>query len=488
MDDTTMTDTMVVVESGEPMHLARFLMGTRYQTATGRPGLRFWRGSFYHWYAGQWVKREHRWVENDLYRALENVQWAEAVGRGQTVMQRCAPDSRMVAEVARCLEVVQEVGVEKAPCWLVPNDEHDPMHCVAFQDRVVDVQRTAEAWDGVGPIPWVTFERTEDYFEPVVLPVEFDADAQCPVYEQKLGEWFTDPVSRELFLRSSGYLLMPTRKYQRGTALIGRIRGGKGTNTRLYKRLLGPAYFGTSMRESAGTFGLQGAEASRAIVISECTDLESAAGQVFAGIWKNIVGEDEQTVNRKHLPSVRCVLGANVVMVSNQMPRLPNKGEGMSGKMLFVPFDHSFRGAEDFNLNERLDGELAGIARVMVEGAVRLEKEPRADRKWPVSERTQALLDQYRILNNPFDAFLEARFVRVGTGFASAVEVRRQWHDWRSRNQVRLHVSENQLLMKLEEESSWGVVRARFGAESIPGLRGMALRSDVSRGEVDDVL
>lgn len=493
MDSTTQVEVGMVAECGEPMHLARKLMETRYRTPGGKPGLRFWRGNFYQWYAGKWTMRTARWMENDLYRALENVSWVVGGAGNRLTTERCAPDSRMVTEVARAIEVVQEVTTEHCPCWLerptnMLDSTFDPMHTVAFEDVLVDVKTTARLWDGEGPVAWVTAERTEDYFEPVVLPVNFDQDAQCPVYMEKLTEWFTEPETRELFARVSGSILLPTRKYQRGPSLIGKIRGGKGTNTNLWKKLLGGAFFGTSMRAMAGPHGLEGMQGARVIVVSECTDLESAAGQVFAGVWKNTIGRDEVTINPKNKTQIKCVLDATIVLVSNQIPKLPNKGEGMSGKMLFVPFDHSFRGAEDFDLEAKLEAELAGIARWMLEGAVRLEKERDPARKWPVGSRTQALLDQYRIVNNPFDAFLEARFVRTPEGFASGSVVRAQWNDWRQRNRVRVHVSDNQLLMKIEEESSWGVIRGRHGAEGTRGLRGMSVRRDALQGEVDDVL
>lgn len=478
----------LVVESGEPMHLARALMGSRYRTPAGRPGLRFWRGSFYQWYGGKWTPRTRRWVENDLFLALENVSWSVAVGRGQVVTQRCAPDSDVVAEVARALEVIQEVETKDAPCWLGGSaGMPDPSMCVAFQDVIVDVAATARAWDGVSEdIPWVTRERTEDYFEPVVLPVNFDPEAQCPVYRAKLAEWFGDAETLELFARVSGMVLLPTLKFQRGPAFIGKIRGGKGVNCRIYKRLLGDAYFGTSMKAMSTQFGMQGTEGSRAIVVSECTDLDSAAGQVFAGLWKNIIGMDESTVAIKYEPQVKCVLNAKVVLVSNQIPKLPNKGEGMSGKMLFVPFDHSFRGREDLDLDVRLEEELAGIAVWMLRGAVRLEKEPRSDRKWPVSPGTQRLLDQYRIMNNPFDAFLQARFVRSSGGRVLASTIREQWNDWIQRNRVRMSVSDNHLLLKLETESTWELSRCRIGAAGSLGMRGLDLRADVMQGEVED--
>lgn len=475
----------LVVENDEPMHVARSILETRYKTPNGKPGLRFWQKSFYQWYGGQWVKRDERWMENDLYVALENVEYEVRESGRRSVTERFAPNKNRVAEVARCIEVIQQVHVEGAPCWLgaqpAPSSKLD--HCVAFQDVVVDVAATAQRWDGTGPVEWVTFERTEDYFDPVVLPVRWE-DARDPeYYREKLTEWFSEPESRELWLRVFGVLLMPTQKYERAPVVLGRARGGKSTNMRLVKRLLGPAFFGTTMEAMIRPHGLEGMEGARCIVVNECTQLQNAAGQTFSGTWKNIVGRDETAINPKNKGQFRCVLPGKIVMVSNEIPKLPNKGEGMSSKMLFVNFDNSFRGREDFEMDQKLDQELAGIARMALEAAVRLERERDPGAKWPEGSRSRRVLDEFRLLNNPMDAFLEARFVKMGGQFATRDVIVRQWHDWVSSNNLRIHVPDNMLLLKLEQESTWGVMRHR--TESARGMMGLVVRR---QEEVADVL
>jgi phage/plasmid-associated DNA primase len=142
-------------------------------------------------------------------------------------------------------------------------------------------------------------------------------------------------------------------------------------------------------------------------------------------------------------------------MQSNEIPVLPNKGRGLSGKMLVLPFEVSFEGKEDLDLEAELDRELEGIAAWCVMGAHRLENS-RAAERWPVPAAAERAVHMYHLQNNPFDAFLEARFVQRKEGFVSNGIVRAQWEAWTKANKIRMHVANNMLPMKIAQGSSWG--------------------------------
>jgi hypothetical protein len=86
----------------------------------------------------------------------------------------------------------------------------------------------------------------------------------------------------------------------------------------------------------------------------------------------------------------------------------------------------------------------------------------------------------YHLQNNPFDAFLEARFVRRKDGFVSNGMVRAQWDAWTKANKIRMHVANNMLPMKIAQGSSWDLRQVRL-AESQGherGIAGMSLRKE----------
>lgn len=464
--------------TGDATELARRILEGRFTTESGRCGLREWRGSFWEWYGGKrWVRRGKEWLVDVVILELEGSFVKE--GRSTEMME---VSGGKVEQVARTIEAIVRLEVQEVPCWLDGTGEGrpDPKFCVGFEDVVVDVGGTARALAG-GAMEWRTVERDETWFDTYTVPCKWDPAAQCPRWMRCLEEWFGgDEESKELAARVMGYGLVASRKYGRAPLLIGKIRGGKGVFVRRWKRMLGPAFYGTSMNGLVSTFGLDGTQYARVVSVGEVHGMERAGGETFASLWKNWVGGDDVRVPIKYQAAASGVMAALPVMSSNEMPALPNKGAGMSGKLVVLPFDHSFVGREQFDLEEELDGELAGVARWAVEGAVRLEAEVGAERKWPVSGRANEVLRVYRLMNNPFDGFLEARFVKNPEGFVAGRVIRGEWTSWLQATGVPLRVAPSQVVMKLEQESTWGVYRVQMGGgeeRGLRGLRGLSVRS-----------
>jgi phage/plasmid-associated DNA primase len=171
------------------------------------------------------------------------------------------------------------------------------------------------------------------------------------------------------------------------------------------------------------------------------------------------------------------VVNAAPWVQSNEIPQLPNKGRGLSGKMLVLPFEKSFEGKEQHNLMDVLRGELAGIAVWALKGAIKLEGAGDAE-KFPPTDGGLRVVKDYHLANNPFDYFLEARFVKNKGGFVANELVKREWKDWCKSNNVKMHVADNQLLVKIVAESSWDLSRIRKGAEGTRALGGLSLKKD----------
>ena len=171
------------------------------------------------------------------------------------------------------------------------------------------------------------------------------------------------------------------------------------------------------------------------------------------------------------------VVSAAPWVQANEIPKLPNKGRGLSGKMLVLPFERSFEGKEQHDLMDVLKGELAGIAAWALRGAINLEA-AEDGAKFPPTDGSLRVVRDYHLANNPFDYFLEARFVRNKSGSVANELVRREWKDWCKVNNVRMHVADNQLFMRIVAESSWDLSRIRKGAEGSRALAGLSLKKD----------
>ena len=272
-----------------------------------------------------------------------------------------------------------------------------------------------------------------------------------------------------------GYCLMNHRRHAKWLLMYGKVRSGKGTISRVLQKLLGrDAFMNSSLDDLSNDFGLDGLEHSRVLCIGEVSELGGREGERATRVLKNIVGQDPLTVNIKFQRQKRnIVVNAAPIVQANEIPQLPNKGRGLSSKMLVLPFDISFEGKEDPYLIDTLSGELKGIAAWAVEGAVKLEN---SRDKFSCPTRAKDTMQMYHLQNNPFDYFLEERFIKSEGGFVATDLLWIQWNDWLKKNEVKkLHIPRNQLSIKIETQSSWVISRYRVHGGK-RGLKGLSLR------------
>ena len=458
------------LQSLEPVKVARRILQKQFTAPLGLKGLWRWRNDWWCWEGGMWRILDEERVQDRVWLVLEDAVWEKPTQNG-IVITRYSPDKAKVDGVVRALEALVRIEADSVPLWLNGKaGDFAAGEVVAFQDKLVNV-RTME-----------TMDRPARWFDTAILPVKWNPEAKCPRWEQSIAEWSNcDEVWADLLGRWMGYCLMGTRKYARWMLMYGKIRGGKGTISGVIRKLVGrDSFMGCSLEDLAGGFGMDGLERTKVLSINEVSELEGKNGERVCRVVKNIVGRDPMTVDAKYMRQQRNVIvNAAVMMQSNEIPVLPNKGRGLSGKMLVLPFDVSFEGREDLDLDAELESELEGIAVWAVRGACRLEGSKGLDR-WPVPVESGKAVQMYHLQNNPFDAFLEARFVRRKDGFVSNGMVRAQWDAWVKANRIRMHVASNMLPVKIVQGSSWDIRQMRLSESQghERGIEGMGLRKE----------
>lgn len=475
------------VRDSEPMSLARAILDEEFVTEKNHIGLRFFRESFWGWVGRRWVRIEERELFRSCFRWLQDT-WIN--GPNGTPV-RLGPTPREITNVVEALEAATEVRHRNVPIWTAHSDRPPPARCVGFDDVVVSVHG--------GTIE--TFERDETWFDVTTLPVNYNPDAKCPRWERAVREWSDgSPEWQRLLQRWMGYCLMPERNYAKWLLMHGVSRAGKGTILWVLHQMMGtPAFAEKSLDDLASRFGLLGLEFARVLSISEVSDLERRDGERCARVIKNVVGQDPITIDLKHrdmMMDVDCA--AAPIICSNEIPRLPNRGRGLSTKMLVLPFTVSFEvpsraelakmtTAEkadlhppQFNLRQELLGELEGIAAWAIEGLRQLvSEEDKPMSMWPECSRAHETVFQYHIANNPLDSFLEARFMRRKGGFVPSALIQKEWDGYLKKNNIRMHIPRNLLLLKMETESSWHLRRGRRRGEEayVRGMFGLVMRT-----------
>jgi putative DNA primase/helicase len=460
------------IELMEPMKIARAFIEANCRTPEGRQGLWYWRGNFWLWHGGVWVMRDAELMHDMIFKWGEDVHCWVRVGKG-VALQRWAPTRNKVDDVVGALAAITRSPWTRAPLWTDDLQNNvmgraRPDTCIGFLDKVVSVEK--------GEIK--VYDRTEAWFDPAVVPVEYQPEAECPTWMRVLEEWSMGNEDwRKTLQMFMGYSLMSTRKHAKFLLLYGATRGGKGVITRVLKNLIGDSCFwSSSMKSLADTFGLDGAERAKVLSVGEVGQLEWGDGQTFSVILKNILGEDAMSVNIKHKRQMaNVVCHAAPILSSNEIPHIPNKGDSITSKMLVLPFRRSFRDKPDLTLTEKLLSELPGIAAWCVQGAKMLE----GGEPWPEVKEAREVVDTYRGLNNPLELFLSSRFVKDQNGFVSNQTILNEWLDYKAKNQLQDKTPLNHLFVKLETDTSWNLTRMRKRipelGQQLAGIKGIRL-------------
>lgn len=417
-------------------------------------------------------------MEREVLRWLEDAYYLR--DESDNEIARVGPTPHLADAVVTCMTSVCEGKWKTLPVWVQPPPKEEGEwradRCIAFEDVVVCVEG--------GKIK--TRARDENWLGVSVIPVNWDPNAKCPRWLECLEQWGQgDPNWGALAQRWFGYNLMSHREYRKFMLMEGKTAGGKGTAAHVMKALLGqPGYTSIELETIAGEFGIAGIENANCVWVPEVSRLDGRAGEKVARLIRQLVGGDSISVNEKYERIKRDVdCHAAMTLSSNQIPKLPNQSKGLSAKMLILPITVSFdqKGAE-VGLKERLsDTELEGIAAWAVEGARQLESSGQ-EQRWPVPERAEDIMQKYRIMNNPIDAFLEGYFIKNEYGFVVGPLVRSAWKRFCKRNGgPSLKIPDTQLLIQMEQESTWDIRRDRelIGDHRVRGLRGILLKKDV---------
>lgn len=227
------------------------------------------------------------------------------------------------------------------------------------------------------PLPELEIGRPDcRYFSTVVLPFEFDAQADCPLWVQTLAEIFAqradDDHRIEVIQEFVGWTLVPgDMRFQKFLALQGRGNNGKSLLIKIWKQLLGPANVShVPLDQLNGEFRLVEMMNKLANIAADMNYIDKVA----EGVLKALTSGDPISVNRKNKPPITMIPTAKLIFGTNELPRFNDRSEGIWRRLLTIPFHRAFRLGvdEDLTRAERLQPELAGIFNWAVEGARRL--------------------------------------------------------------------------------------------------------------------
>jgi putative DNA primase/helicase len=249
---------------------------------------------------------------------------------------------------------------------------------------------------------------TPEFFCLYALDFDFSVDAPPPVEWLKflVSVFGEDSQAIGTLQEWMGYVITPDTRQHKIAVLIGPPRSGRGTIARIIRRLVGPENVaGPRISAFASQFGLESLIGKPLAIVGDARISGRTDAAAIAEAMLSISGDDVITIDRKHRPSWTGKPGTRLMLISNDIPRLPDDSGALASRFLLLRFMRSFLGKEDPELEGRLVPELPGILLWAIMGWQRL-----MDRgHFLQPESGQELIDVARDSSSPVGAYIRER-------------------------------------------------------------------------------
>jgi P4 family phage/plasmid primase-like protien len=277
------------------------------------------------------------------------------------------------------------IDEEKAIC--------SPENLISFENGLLDIEN--------GKL----YKHTPNWFTERILPYPFDRKAKCPNWLSWMNSVSNgDKDWIDCLQLWFGYNLVGDTSKQRFAHFSGLPRSGKGTATRVLKEMLGSWNCASPTLTQIGKnqYTLQALMDKLAAIVPEASIGRDVDSKVVLETLAAIIGEDTIDIPRKYLGTLNGVkLKVRFTITSNEALKWPDPTNKLSSRCIVFPFNYSFAGKEDPEIEKRLLEELPGIANWAIDGLKRLRKGENL--KEPKSGKEKHQL--YKDLDSPINVF-----------------------------------------------------------------------------------
>lgn len=225
------------------------------------------------------------------------------------------------------------------------------------------------------------------------LPVKFDANAKCPLIDQKMHEWLESDEHVQAMYEVIGFCLYRKYMFQNAFFLLGEGENGKTTFIKLLARLLGS--------ENVSNIPLQdiGDEFKTANLFGKLANIAdelSAKALDDTAKFKLITGESPMYAYKKYVQEpIQFINYSKQIYATNELPKISDNSHAFFRRPIIFKFPKAFtlaNGKKDPDLISKLttDEELSGLLNKAIEGWIRLNQK-RAFSIQPTSMDTEEM-------------------------------------------------------------------------------------------------
>jgi putative DNA primase/helicase len=299
---------------------------------------------------------------------------------------------RLVSETLESLSLLKPARIPlkyAPPVWLQNSQLRPGAEDIIAQDNVlIDIS---------GDKP-VQINPTEDFFTQTYLPIQYDPQAACPLWLEKLAQWFqTDPfwdspdvesgqlpltdvsscktvdqVSISILQEWFGFALTRKTYYPRILGLAGPARGGKEAIAKILQALMGRQNtISLLLPQLTGKVGLLALSRKHAAIV-HCADLSRANTRMRRAI-DGLVSIVQQDCFQPDLSRQKQVkMDARILLISDYLSNLFDPEDRLNEWMIRLQTAPGINDKQDFRLEQKLLAELPGIFNWALEGYFRL--------------------------------------------------------------------------------------------------------------------
>jgi len=210
------------------------------------------------------------------------------------------------------------------------------------------------------------------------LPVNYNANAECPKILKFLEEIIPNKMERERLQEHIGYLLYRKHIFQIAILLIGPEDSGKSRLLELLRRLLGKENVSSVELQDLGNDRFSAAELYKKFA-NICADLSKTTLR-SSGKFKMLTGGDLIDAQKKYHNRFRFPNYAKLWFSANEIPETKDRTNAFFKRWDFFEFPNQFKGINcNPNIIEEIatPEELSGFLNWSLEGLQRLLKNKR---------------------------------------------------------------------------------------------------------------
>jgi putative DNA primase/helicase len=388
----------------DPTHIA-----AAFLNENPRP-LRYWREDFI-----VWNGRHYKVLDKDsMDAALAQFMNGSVNQKGE----KFRTSKKIVGEVKS--QIMWMPGV------LLPTDREDrsdphgkPIDLIPCRNGLLDLK----SGELLPHSPdYLIFNTVEYNYDPTLLePQEWTKFVQSMWPDDDGSEGGSIACLQEIM----GLLLSGDGSMQKIFLFIGPPRCGKGTLQHALIKLIGKEHCaGVNSKAFSENFGLQDMIGK---AIGFLPDQRSGRnGGAMTESLLQISGQDPVSINRKNKSHWMGVLPTRIVILTNDIPHLPDSSGVIATRFVPLVFEESFLGREDHELFNKLVPEMAQIMNWALEGLRRL----RARGQFIITAQAEEMMQKIQTASAPHLEFFSENLIEDPIGVVVKTTVYEMYVDW----------------------------------------------------------